>query len=598
MQQPLQQPPLGGVPWQITGNHWLAVPCVHPADGAIHSVSILHRGARAALDFAGSEGFLDARGPALLRPFVRINGVEVLGAANAMAWERTFQWIPSFTSSSGDAVVRGTLFAPFGRDSDMSGAVYVLSVENRGPTPLAAALGVEGRIAHAQLRVQSARAMPSPWRATSAADAIIVLDGADVPGLAALAIAGEPGAHGATRDAGGYGIERELTIAAGARVDVAFYLAAGPERDGAVATADTMRRRGWKALLTSTRDALRALEQASGVDALDGLINRHLLYAYFLGVARALDDAQFYLVRSRAPWASRGTTIRDWEALMWTIPAVQLADPPLARELILRMCEVHGYAPGAGVNYFDGTLFAPGFTIEGAAAYAIAAERYVRESEDDRIVEEPILADTLYLASDDLAARRDATLPLYMSDVDLDGEAARGFSLHANAAAAFALECLGHLLDEEDAKQLEDPDAVRAAMRRQFATGDRSKAVFASHADSAGNPIDSADSAPMLWLPLLEAVERGDATFKRTAKAIPGETPRLEHRIARLLGPDAGAALDWLRRAPLDRGFAAEFVDDAGNATAGGGDAALSGLLAAVTWLAVHTHGVRPASPR
>src|ERR1035437_8282832 len=79
-------------------------------------------------------------------------------------------------------------------------------------------------------------------------------------------------------------------------------------------------------------------------------------------MARALDDAHYYLVRTRAPWCSRGVTIRDWEALAWTVPAVQLADPPLARELILRTCEIHGDAPGRGVHYFDGTLFEPGFT--------------------------------------------------------------------------------------------------------------------------------------------------------------------------------------------------------------------------------------------
>ena len=53
----------------------------------------------------------------------------------------------------------------------------------------------------------------------------------------------------------------------------------------------------------------------------------------------------------------------------------KLADPHLARELLLRACELHGYAPGRGVNYFDGTLFEPGFSIEGVAAYAVATER-------------------------------------------------------------------------------------------------------------------------------------------------------------------------------------------------------------------------------
>ena len=31
-----------------------------------------------------------------------------------------------------------------------------------------------------------------------------------------------------------------------------------------------------------------------------------------------------------------------------------------------------GYVPGEGLHYFDGTMFEPGFTLEGLAAYALA----------------------------------------------------------------------------------------------------------------------------------------------------------------------------------------------------------------------------------
>ena len=92
------------------------------------------------------------------------------------------------------------------------------------------------------------------------------------------------------------------------------------------AVVEVLRQRGWRAMLAGTRDALRMIEQGSGVEAVDGLINRNLLFSYFYSVGRALDDAHYYIVRSRAPWSPRGLTVRDWEALMWTVPAVQLAD--------------------------------------------------------------------------------------------------------------------------------------------------------------------------------------------------------------------------------------------------------------------------------
>jgi len=587
------QSAIGTVPWQITGNHWLAIPCVHPADGGIHAIGLLHRGARSAVEFAGSPDFLDAGGPSLARPVVHVNGTPVVLAQQAMAWERAHHWIPTFTATVGSLIVRGSVFAPFGRDVDVAGAVYALSVENRGEAFADIAFGLEGTLGHRQLRVQTPRPIASAHRAVESGEGAIVLEGDDAPGFAALAIAAS---DEATAEATGnrYTIHRLVRLAANQRADMAFYIGAGPERDGALATVGVLRRRGWKHLLNGTRDALRSLEQSSGVDALDGLINRHLLFAYFYSVGRALDDAQYYIVRSRAPWSTRGTTIRDWEALTWTVPAVQLADAPLARELILRMCEVHGYAPGHGVNYLDGTLFSPGFTLEGAAAYAIATDRYIRDTEDDAIVEEPVLADTLYLTADDLADRRDEHYPLYHADVTLSGAPSTLFSIHANAAVAYALDCLRRTLDESEANNLQDPAAVRAALRRHFVIGEGSKAVFASAAEPGGRMVAADDpGASVLWLPLLEAVERTDSTYRRSAKAAE-ETPLLEHRLARLLGPDAGTVLEWLRRASLDRGFAAEFVDAAGTAIGGGGDAALSGLVAYVVWFAAHAYGVRP----
>jgi hypothetical protein len=54
----------------------------------------------------------------------------------------------------------------------------------------------------------------------------------------------------------------------------------GPEGDGAEATTAVMRRRGWRSLLVATRDAIRSLEQSTGNEGVDGLLNRNLLLAY------------------------------------------------------------------------------------------------------------------------------------------------------------------------------------------------------------------------------------------------------------------------------------------------------------------------------
>ncbi len=592
--------PLPPVPWQLTGNHWLSLPCIHPADGSVHAIGILHRGARAAVEFAGAAGFERGAGPALLRPVLTINGTRHELGGNQMVWERAFGWLPTFSCTLGGVIVRGTVFAPYGRDSDVAGAVYALTVENREKTESLIEVSLEGVFGYRQLRVRTPRSLGDEGRVLVDGD-LVMLEGASAPGLGALAITADGEGEGTrvegSPDSGAFAVRRVLRVGPREREQAAFFIAAGPERDGAAATAAVLRRRGWRELLGDTRDALQSLEQTTGSEAMDRLINRNLLFAYFCAVGRALDDAHYYLVRSRIPWNGRGCTVRDWEALMWTVAAVQLVDPPLARELILRACELHGYAPGRGAHYLDGTLFEPGFAIEGVAAYAIATDRYIRDTGDDQIVEEPVLADTLYLSSEDIAARRDNNVPLYSTEVTLSGQpVTHAFTLHGNAVVAQALDVFRRTLDEETARGVEDPEAVRAALRRHFAEGaGGTQGTFASAVDLAGAKATADDPlASMFWLPLYDAVSRQDSTYRRTVKGIPVEPEQLVQQCARLLGPDSKSVLQWLRRAELDGGFAAEVVDAEGNAKANGGDAALSGLLAWSVWYAVHALGERP----
>lgn len=165
------------IPWQLTGNHWLALPCIHPADGAIHAVGVVHRGARAAIEFAGTADFLSGRGPALVRPALFVGGVRTELSDEGIAWERAVGWLPTFTCTMGQLVIRGTIFAPHGRDADMAGAVYTLAVENRGSADVDVDVVMEGVLGHRQERVRTPRAFDDASRVLRADDDVLVLEG-------------------------------------------------------------------------------------------------------------------------------------------------------------------------------------------------------------------------------------------------------------------------------------------------------------------------------------------------------------------------------------------------------------------------------------
>src|SRR5688572_31660567 len=78
--------PLPSVPWLRTGNHWLALPCIHPADGSLHAIGMLHRGARASVEFAGGPSFAEGTAPPLARLSFTVGGSPVSFARSGLAW--------------------------------------------------------------------------------------------------------------------------------------------------------------------------------------------------------------------------------------------------------------------------------------------------------------------------------------------------------------------------------------------------------------------------------------------------------------------------------------------------------------------------------
>jgi hypothetical protein len=583
------------IPWQVTGNHWITIPCIQPGDASIHCVSALHAGLRGSIEFAGGENFVNGEAPALFQIQIERNGKPRSLGEQGIAWERESGWLPSFSCRIDDLAVRGIICAPHGPNADVAGAVFEISIENRSSAAADITVSAAGVNAARWLRIRTSRRFDDASRLVGRKGTVISSGaGASSPGAIAFAPS-SPDAM-VSCDDHSWKMTDAVSIPSGESRSVAFFIAIGQEPDGAESMVRVMQRRGASTLIETTRAALLSIEPVTGNDAADRLIGRHMFFAYFCSVGRAVDDSHIYVVRSRIPWNSYGATIRDWEALMWVMPALQLADPPFAREVLLRICDLHGYAPGSGVHYLDGALFEPGFSLEGAAAFPVAVDEYIVQSGDDKIVEEPLLADALYNAFEDIESRRSKTFPLYATEINADGTTPEhSYTLQANAVTALALDVLSRTLDEKTAEKVQDAAAVRAAVLRQFVfTDGAAKPVFTSSVNLTSPASAQSSHAGAYWLPYFDLLDRDDSMYRRTVKPLEAiDTDRLMMWIGRLNGPGGARALDWLRRASLDGGLAAERVDENGRATGDGGDAALSGLLAFTAWYAVNALGVR-----
>ena len=600
MRSELRTPPT--IPWQVTGNHWLALPCVHPADGSVHAVGLLSSAQRGAVEFAGGPGFESGNAPPLLKFAFTSNGNSIELGSTRMAWQRVLEWIPTFNSTVGDLVIRGTIFAPCGMASDLPGFVYAISVENRGAEAALVSCTAEGTLGTRQHRVRTVRPYDDEHR-VQLSDDVVTISGTRSDSQAALAFGGDEMTAAVPDPNNGvvrFSFSRTVRVESGARSDFALYCAAAPEADGAAAMLARIRSKGWQFLAERTRDALASMQQSTGLASADRLVNRHLMFGYFYAAGRAIDDARFYVVRSRAPWCAQGVTVRDYEALMWVMPAFQLASPSLAHDLLLRICELHGYSPGRGVNYMDGTPFDQLSCLDAMAAYPVAIDRYVAQTGDDRVVDDAAIAEALYAAFEDITSSKHPTLPLYSTESHPSGAEARlPYTLHANALVADALEILKQTLDEKTAQSVADASALRAAILRHFASEkESSRTVLWTAIDLQGEHSMRDDSVgSTYWLPLYHMLPRDDSTYRRTVRRLepPSENPELlslAERCAMLMGPDAGRILEWLRRADLDDGLAAEFVDPDGKAIGNGGDASISALLAFSVWYAVTVFGV------
>lgn len=613
--------------WEVTGNHVLAFPCVSTTDGSVHRVNVLHRGALGLLEWAASDDPETAGETPLFGPRIRVDGEPAV--PERLESMRLDHWIPRFRGRPHpDILAEYTLFAPGGAGVWFPGAVYSIELENRGTEERTVDVALEGHWRWSLRTVATSRPLDSPNHVSGVEGGEgVALELGGEPGLAALAIVADDEASAAVGGEGAprlgaiadgdtlsapngkalrFSVGRQVRLAPGERVSASFFLAVAQERDGAVAHARALRRIGAAETLQMARLELARMSRRVRQPKRAALLNRNLLYSVFFGAGRAIDDDRLYPVVSRSPLTAGGASVRERDTLLWILPALALADAPLARDLVLRCFELYSHRPGTTVHYLGGGALAPGFTLAGFCAYILALDHLVRTTGDETILDEPVIIEAILDLDDMILDRLHPRYLLAATDVLASGdEAIHPYVTYDNVlfwAFCRALERVWP--NGETVSRVKDAaEEVESTIWRHAIAEIDGLRVLAGSTDLEGEAAVFDDpEASLAVLPFLGFCDPDDPIWRNTIELLhseanpfwlgdrpfPGMASRSRPDQASLaglsfdlLGPRGKDALSVLERLEFDAGVASATYDvDRGEPASGRYHPGVAGLLA------------------
>jgi uncharacterized protein len=392
-----------------TGNEYVALPETD-CYGGIKTVNLLRIDHFGLLEFSGSSD------TALLSPFLSVDDNQIT-PCSSLRWHYDLGWLPAFCLDSGNGFsLNGLIFAPPG----FKGFLYQLSVRNRTGKTLKVELGWEGCWDSFNYSVFSRRKINlnqeinfNIWT-----NCLVLEASAGLP-FAALALATMPDSDWhINSDSCHFRTKITVDLDPGEEKILTLYGAVNLEADGAATTNFDLRRRGARTLLDHTREWLGNRYLTVDSPDLETLLNKNLFFSYFYSVARSLDSDQLVALTSRSPRYYVSAAFWSRDALLWSFPAIMLADQNYSRELLLTVFKRHIAHAGEHAHYLNGTILYPGFELDQLAAYLIALGHYLLKTDDYSLVKEEAIQEGLTLIAAKTLQKFDPVCGLFSTFLD------------------------------------------------------------------------------------------------------------------------------------------------------------------------------------
>ncbi len=581
----------------LTGNEYISLPEIDSA-GAIRNLNVLHLGHRGLLEFCGSKT------APLIAPFLTIND-SAADMGSLLSWDYRLDWIPSFSMAAAEGVaMEGEIFAPPG----FKGFCYRLKLSNKSGIKIRAGVGWRGCWKSFNYIVFNRREVGGRHDITyDRWTGSLVLEAAAGPPLAALALAAEPDAGWHfDQEEGSYMASHEIELKPGATCEVKLYVAANLEGDGAGTTAVDLRRHGAAALKELTGKWLESRRVEHDSENLGSLLNRNLFFSYFFAAARSLDSEELVPVTSRSPRYYVSAAFWSRDTLLWSFPAVMMADRDTARELLLTVFRRHIGNAGDHAHYINGSVLYPGFELDQLAAYFLALEHYLGQGGDSTVLDEEEIQKGLYILTDRAFEKFDPESGLYSTFLDPSDDPVHfPYLTYNNALLQCAFNFLARLQNEDRWQHKSDFAILARELQQAVYENCMVKGpfgmMFAWAVDGRGK-FSLYDNPPgsLQLLVHYGFCSISDTVFNNTVRWIRSSNNRHFHQGCSfeeagsahaenpwplaacndLLACNAGA-VDFLSRAEMDSGFFCETVNpDTGKVSTGAAFASGAGFLA------------------